>query len=208
MCADILLDKRWPDLIRRRAMLARLTALQVEGQDDDDSPHLVAPRVLLTQKLRPIAALRRALAFSRSSLRGRERRVKIAVLQALQTLFFKRSFLTVRAGLRDPDPAVAEQACHAMEAPSGASPMRSIHWRASCENRADPTHRAIGAPGRAGENRHARSRGALDGGSRARWSCREDARAAAAAPRTGARRQVRRTRARGVSSSPARRQRT
>ena len=31
-CADVLLDKRWPDLIRRKAMLARLTAFAVEGR--------------------------------------------------------------------------------------------------------------------------------------------------------------------------------
>ena len=30
-CADVLLDKRWPDLIRRKAMLARLTALPRAG---------------------------------------------------------------------------------------------------------------------------------------------------------------------------------
>jgi hypothetical protein len=31
-CADVLLDKRWPDLIRRKALLARLTAFAVEGR--------------------------------------------------------------------------------------------------------------------------------------------------------------------------------
>jgi HEAT repeat protein len=42
--------------------------------------------------------------------------VKVAVLQALQTLFFKRSFVTVRAALRETDPPVVEQACKAVEA--------------------------------------------------------------------------------------------
>jgi HEAT repeat protein len=41
--------------------------------------------------------------------------VKIAVLSAMQTLFFKRSFITVRAGLRDPDHGVVEQAAKAVE---------------------------------------------------------------------------------------------
>ncbi len=45
-----------------------------------------------------------------------ERRVRIAVLGALQTLFFKRSFVAVRLGLTDPDKAVVEQACKAVEA--------------------------------------------------------------------------------------------
>jgi HEAT repeat protein len=33
----------------------------------------------------------------------------------MQTLFFKRSFITVRAGLREADPAVVEQAAKAVE---------------------------------------------------------------------------------------------
>jgi HEAT repeat protein len=33
----------------------------------------------------------------------------------MQTLFFKRSFLTVRAGLKDPDPYIVEQAAKAVE---------------------------------------------------------------------------------------------
>jgi HEAT repeat protein len=37
------------------------------------------------------------------------------VLAAMQQLFFKRSFVTVRAGLRDSDPAVVEQASKAVE---------------------------------------------------------------------------------------------
>ena len=41
--------------------------------------------------------------------------MKIAVLAAMQQLFFKRSFVTVRAGLRDSDPAVVDQAAKAVE---------------------------------------------------------------------------------------------
>ena len=44
-----------------------------------------------------------------------ERPVKVAVLTAMQTLLFKRSFITVRAALRDPDPAVVGQAAKAVE---------------------------------------------------------------------------------------------
>jgi HEAT repeat protein len=42
--------------------------------------------------------------------------VRIAVLSAMQMLFFKRSFVTVRTGLRDGDAAVIEQAERATEA--------------------------------------------------------------------------------------------
>jgi len=41
--------------------------------------------------------------------------VRVAVLAAMQQLFFKRSFVTVRAGLRDADPAVIDQAAKAVE---------------------------------------------------------------------------------------------
>ncbi|HVJ94089.1 MAG TPA: HEAT repeat domain-containing protein, partial [Labilithrix sp.] len=44
-----------------------------------------------------------------------ERAVKVAVLVAMQQLFFKRSFVTVRASLRDNDPAVVEQGSRAVE---------------------------------------------------------------------------------------------
>jgi hypothetical protein len=114
-CADVLLDKRWPDLIRRKAMLARLTALSVEAAPDDDSPAAVGARVKLAELLAQLQ-LYAVLSPLEKLFERRERRVKIAVLQAMQTLFFKRSFVTVRAGLRETDPAVVEQACKAVEA--------------------------------------------------------------------------------------------
>jgi tetratricopeptide (TPR) repeat protein len=113
-CADVLLDRRWPDLIRRKAMLARLTAFAVESRPEDGSGPATSARVRLADQLAqlqlyavlsPLEKL-----FSRS-----ERQVKVAVLAAMQQLFFKRSFVTVRTGLRDGDPAVVEQAAKAVE---------------------------------------------------------------------------------------------
>jgi hypothetical protein len=114
-CGDVLLDKRWPDLIRRKAMLARLSALRVEGAREDGGASAVVDRVKLAELLAQLQ-LYAVLSPLEKLFERPERRVKIAVLQAMQTLFFKRSFVTVRAGLRDPDPAVAEQACKAVEA--------------------------------------------------------------------------------------------
>jgi hypothetical protein len=114
-CADVLLDKRWPDLIRRKAMLARLTALEVEARPDDASAAAIHARVRLAEQLAQLQ-LYAVLSPLEKLFRRPERRVKVAVLQAMQTLFFKRTFVTVRAGLRDPDPAVVEQACKAVEA--------------------------------------------------------------------------------------------
>jgi hypothetical protein len=114
-CADVLLDKRWPDLIRRKAMLARLTALEVEAKPDDTSAPAMNARLRLAEQLAQLQ-LYAVLSPLEKLFQRPERRVRIAVLQAMQTLFFKRTFVTVRAGLRDPDPAVVEQACKAVEA--------------------------------------------------------------------------------------------
>lgn len=114
-CADVLLDKRWPDLIRRKAMLARLTALPIEGKPDDTSTASLNARLRLAEQLAQLQ-LYAVLSPLEKLFARDERRVRVAVLQALQTLFFKRSFVTVRAALRDADPAVVEQACKAVEA--------------------------------------------------------------------------------------------
>jgi hypothetical protein len=114
-CADVLLDKRWPDLIRRKAMLARLTALPLEAAADDAAHAAVEARLRLAEQLAQLQLYAVLSPLERLFARD-ERRIKIGVLHALQTLFFKRSFVTVRAALRDNDGAVVEQACKAVEA--------------------------------------------------------------------------------------------
>jgi tetratricopeptide (TPR) repeat protein len=114
-CAEVLLDKRWPDLIRRKAMLARLTALPIEAHADDASPAAAGARARLAEQLAQLQ-LYAVLSPLEKLLEQPERKVKVAVLQAMQTLFFKRSFVAVRAGLRDSDQAVVEQATKAVEA--------------------------------------------------------------------------------------------
>jgi hypothetical protein len=113
-CADVLLDKRWPDLIRRKAMLARLTAFAVESRPEDASAPATAARVRLADQLAQLQ-LYAVLSPLEKLFTRAERPVKVAVLAAMQQLFFKRSFVTVRTGLRDNDPAVVEQASKAVE---------------------------------------------------------------------------------------------
>ncbi len=113
-CADVLLDRRWPDLIRRKAMLARLTAFAVEGRPEDASGPATNARVRLADQLAQLQ-LYAVLSPLEKLFQRPERAVKIAVLAAMQQLFFKRSFVTVRAGLRDGDPAVVDQAAKAVE---------------------------------------------------------------------------------------------
>jgi hypothetical protein len=113
-CADVLLDRRWPDLIRRKAMLARLTAFAVESRPEDSSGPATAARVRLADQLAQLQ-LYAVLSPLEKLFTRAERPTKVAVLAAMQQLFFKRSFVTVRAGLRDADPAVIEQASKAVE---------------------------------------------------------------------------------------------
>jgi tetratricopeptide (TPR) repeat protein len=113
-CADVLLDRRWPDLIRRKAMLARLTAFAVEGRPEDGSAPATNARVRLADQLAQLQ-LYAVLSPLEKLFQRPERPVKVAVLAAMQQLFFKRSFVTVRAGLRDSDPAVVDQASKAVE---------------------------------------------------------------------------------------------
>ncbi|MDB4996151.1 MAG: hypothetical protein JWM74_3583 [Myxococcaceae bacterium] len=115
-CADVLLDKRWPDLIRRKALLARLTAFAVEvpGAADDGGAAATTARVRLAEQLAQLQ-LYAVLSPLEKLFARPERAVKVAVLSAMQTLFFKRSFITVRSGLRDADPAVLDQAAKAVE---------------------------------------------------------------------------------------------
>jgi hypothetical protein len=114
-CADVLLDKRWPELIRRKALLARLTALPLEAAPEDGSAATLNARVRLAEQLAQLQMYPVLSPLERIFARD-DRRTKIAVLQALQTLFFKRSFVTVRAALRDKDGAVIDQTAKAIEA--------------------------------------------------------------------------------------------
>ncbi len=114
-CADVLLDRHWPDIIRRKAMLARLTAFGVEVNPEDASQTSTSSRVRLCEQLSQLGLYGVLSPLERLFTR-QERPVRIAVLSAMQMLFFKRSFVTVRTGLRDTDAAVIEQAERATEA--------------------------------------------------------------------------------------------
>jgi HEAT repeat protein len=114
VCADVMLDPRRPEFIRRRAMLARLTALEAERRRDDPSRAAEALRERLAGELAQVQ-LYAVLSPLEHLFARPERRVKVAVLQAIATLsFFKRSFVTVRAGLADADPSVVAQAIAAV----------------------------------------------------------------------------------------------
>ncbi len=112
--ADVILDGRFAELTRRHAMLARLHALTVPATGPARTAALAAlanslGQVQVYAMLAPLEAL----------YRQPERAVRVAVLESLETLFFKRSFVTVRAALRETDGAIVDQASRAM---------RSLHF--------------------------------------------------------------------------------
>jgi HEAT repeat protein len=92
-----------------------MTALPLEAAPGDAGAARLEARLRLTEQLAQLQ-LYAVLSPLEKLFARDERRVKIAVLEAMQTLFFKRSFVTVRTALRDPDPPVVEQACKAVEA--------------------------------------------------------------------------------------------
>jgi hypothetical protein len=112
-CADVLLDARWPDLLRRKAMLARLTALGVEGRTVDAAT-LVQGRVRLATELAQLH-LYMVLAPLEKLYAIGERETRLSVLRAMKSLDFKRTFVTLRAALREPDQALVAQAAEAVE---------------------------------------------------------------------------------------------
>jgi hypothetical protein len=127
-CSDILLDKRWDNLIRRRAMLARLTALELEAGMQQEQPAPASARARLADQL-ALLRIYPVLAPLEKLFEGPEQVVKVAVLHAMRALVFKRAFVTVRAGLRDPDPVVVEQAAEALEgwdSPQAFDPLARI----------------------------------------------------------------------------------
>jgi hypothetical protein len=121
-CLDVLVDARLIDqerheggFFRRKAMLARITALEVEEEGASSEERRFETRVRLAEQLGEVR-LYAALSPLETLFAKGERRVKVAVLRALEAMRYKRTFVTVRAGLRDPDPVVVSQAAEAVKA--------------------------------------------------------------------------------------------
>ncbi|HSY25384.1 MAG TPA: HEAT repeat domain-containing protein [Polyangiaceae bacterium] len=125
-CAEVMLDERWLDLVRRKAMLARLAALRAEAATPEN-------RVTASMDLcRNLGELQNyaAMAPLEKLFASAEREVRIAAVDAAARLFFKRSFVIVRAALSDPDPSVAGHANAALGAlwfPHAFDPLARIH---------------------------------------------------------------------------------
>ena len=118
-CGDIVLDPgQWSEVTRRRAMLARLSALSVEtppapGQRGA-SPTGAEAWVRLAEQL-AMVELYTILSPLEHLFRRREPEVRAAVVKALSRFLYKRTFITLREGLADPDPTIVHEAAKALE---------------------------------------------------------------------------------------------
>ncbi len=110
VCADIMIDRAtWSEVIRRRAMLARMVALPLEGASSvpTSSTARLIERLAQTELYMTISPLE-------TLFRRHEPEVRSAVVQALGRFLYKRSFITLRQALSDPEQAVRSQACDAI----------------------------------------------------------------------------------------------
>lgn len=121
-CADLQLEfGASSDLTRRRAMVARLTALALErAQRSDRSEAVDAARVTtlsctLAEQLGSLELYALLAPLERLFDRP-EPAVRRAVVDALGRFLYKRTLITLRRALDDPEPTVVERAAHALEA--------------------------------------------------------------------------------------------
>ncbi|WP_437659989.1 HEAT repeat domain-containing protein [Sorangium sp. So ce1182] len=117
-CGDIVLDPaQWSEVTRRRAMLARLTALAVESATPEAAPLSRSPAQQLISLAEQLATVELYTILSplEHLFRRPEPKIRVAVVRALSRFLYKRTFITLRDALVDPDPTVVHEAARALE---------------------------------------------------------------------------------------------
>ena len=107
--ADLVLDPRVPDSVRRRALVVRLFQLGAGGPLAPAQLVSIAGQLARVETYAVLAPLEKMLTHVHPSVRA-------AVLNAVRTLFFKRSFVSIRTGLGDEAPEVRAAAIAAVQA--------------------------------------------------------------------------------------------
>jgi tetratricopeptide (TPR) repeat protein len=112
-CGDIVLEPgNWSEVTRRRAMIARMQALDIEaseGQPNQATLVRLAELLGQVELYTILAPLERLYEHPAATVRH-------AVAHALERFMYKRSFVTVRAALSDADAAVRKRAYQTLEA--------------------------------------------------------------------------------------------
>jgi hypothetical protein len=106
--AEVILDPKWPDFTRRRALLCRIAQLGQTTIGDEALAMLAGylGRVEIYAALAPLEAMYENASAS----------VRASVMRAVRQLFFKRSYVLVLKGLADPDKEVRREALAAVSA--------------------------------------------------------------------------------------------
>ncbi len=123
-------DLRYPNGIRRRALVVLLTTADAAARGLEAAPETL---VALAEQLGELQSYA-ALAPLEVLYRHPEPTVRRAAIKALRYLYFKRSFATVRRALGDPDAGVREAALLAITGlhfPHALGPLARIYQEAT-----------------------------------------------------------------------------
>ncbi len=142
-CGDIVLEPgNWSEVTRRRAMLARLQALDIEASQGQEA----TVAVVRLAELLGMVELYTILSPLEHLYESRLPEVRLAVAQALERFMYKRTFVTVRAALNDPDATVRKRVYQTVEAlrfPHAFDPLARIFREADDRNARVAAVRAI-----------------------------------------------------------------
>jgi hypothetical protein len=130
VAASIVGDLRYPNGIRRRALVVLLTLADAQSRNQQDASETLVQIAELLGELQSYAALspiEKLFASPDSNIRR-------AAVRALRFLYFKRSFVIVRKALADGDPQVREAALAAiggLHFPHAFNPLARIYRESS-----------------------------------------------------------------------------
>ena len=137
VAASIIGDLRYPDGIRRRALVVVLNLADAATRGEETEPDTLAKVAELLGELQSYAALSPLERLFEHA----EVKVRRAAVRALRFLFFKRSFVLIRRGLQDPEPGVRDAAIEALRGlhfPHAFNPLARIYREAD-----DPRVQAV-----------------------------------------------------------------
>jgi tetratricopeptide (TPR) repeat protein len=126
VAASIVGDLRYPNGIRRRALVVLLTLADAEEKKLVGDQVIAAKVAELLGELQSYAALSPLEKLYEST----EPAIRVAAVKALRFLYFKRSFVIVRKALADPDATVREAALTAiggLHFPHAFNPLARIY---------------------------------------------------------------------------------
>ncbi len=126
VAASIIGDLRYPNGIRRRALVVVLTLLDAASRSEEQSPETLVKVADLLGELQSYAALNPLERLFEHA----DPQVRRAAVRALRFLYFKRAFVIVRRALVDRDPGVrvaAIEALGGLHFPHAFNPLAQIY---------------------------------------------------------------------------------